>query len=75
MIDIIRYHILVFKKANYIFAAMTIQLKWQSLGKVDSTPVIELDELKQLYNSTGMNIYTLLAFLKDKINMSLVRLL
>jgi hypothetical protein len=44
-------------------------------GKVDSTPVIELDELKQLYNSTGMNIYTLLAFLKDKINMSLVRLL
>jgi len=27
MIDIIRYHILVFKNANYIFAAMTIQLK------------------------------------------------
>ena len=48
----------VFKKANDVFTAVTIQLKREGLGKVDHTPSLEPDELKHIYNSTAMNVNT-----------------
>jgi hypothetical protein len=43
-----------FKKANDVLTAVTVQLKREGLGKVDYTPSLEPDELKYIYNSTGM---------------------
>ena len=47
-----------FKKANDVLTAVTVQLKREGLGKVDYTPSLEPDELKYIYNSTGMNVNT-----------------
>ena len=47
-----------FKKANYIFQAMSIHLKRKGLGRIEHTEAIEEDYLKLLYTSLVFNTNT-----------------
>jgi hypothetical protein len=48
-IDII--HDPLFKRANEVFHAVTVDMKRKGLAKVDHTPPIEPEDLKQMYGS------------------------
>jgi hypothetical protein len=55
-IDIIKNDL--FKKANEIFTAVTVQLKRKGLGYVEHSPSLDEDDLQQLYGSVAMDIST-----------------
>ena len=52
-IDII--HDPLFKRANEVFHAVTVDMKRKGLAKVDHTPPIEPEDLKQMYCSVALN--------------------
>ena len=52
-IDII--HDPLFKRANEIFHAVIVDMKRKGLAKVDHTPPIEPEDLKQMHCSVALN--------------------